>query len=108
MLSRRSREEKLGCLFALIGCISGLYYESWQFERHVEALRVVKPGTTGSGLAAFAGMVLGFFVGGLGGMLIGMILSYLLPAGDPVLRFRSRPKETSSTDPSSDQKDSVR
>ena len=83
MLEKSPREEKLGCLFGLVGGLIGFLAGGSHFEGNAQQLRAADPEVTLCGLPAVAAMFGGLFLGGLLGTLFGMILSRLLPSSKP-------------------------
>lgn len=80
MLEKSPREEKLGCLFGLVGGLIGFLAGGWHFDEHAQQLRAADPDATICGLPAIAAMFGGLLLGGLLGTLFGMVFSRLLPS----------------------------
>ena len=83
MFRQSPQEERFGCLFAVLGGLSGILIGSDSFSLHVAAVQKTSPNAVVCGLPAVAGMLGGLIVGALGGALFGMTLSYFLPPHDP-------------------------
>lgn len=79
-LEKSPREEKMGCLFALIGILIGLFYSNWSFNEYTRELRAADPDIEICGLPAFASMMGGMIIGCFAGALVGMVISrFLMP-----------------------------
>jgi len=83
MFRRSTQEERFGCLFAILGGLSGVLIGNYSFTLYVDALQKKAPNAVACGLPAVAGMFGGLIVGTLGGALFGMILSYFVPPQEP-------------------------
>lgn len=83
MFRRPTQEERFGCLFAMLGGLSGILIGGYSFSLHVAAIQRTSPNAVVCGLPAVAGMFGGLIVGTLGGALFGMILGYFLPRHEP-------------------------
>ena len=79
-LEKSSREEKMGCLFALIGILVGLMYNNWAFDKYTAELKAADPDAEICGLPYVAGMLGGMFIGCFTGAVVGMVISrFFLP-----------------------------
>jgi hypothetical protein len=79
MLQKSTREEKLGCLFGLVGGVLGFLLGGHSFAAEVNSIHAIDPDATVCGLPAVAMMLGGMIVGAIGGTVFGMVVSHVLP-----------------------------
>lgn len=77
-LKKSTREEKMGCLFGLIGIFVGLMYNNWSFVENVRELRAADPDAEICGLPYIAGMLGAMLIGCFAGAFVGMVISRLV------------------------------
>jgi len=77
-LEKAPREEKVGCLFALIGILIGLIYNNWAFDKYIAKLEAADPDAEICGLPYVAGMLGGMIIDCFAGAVVGMVISRCL------------------------------